>query len=55
MQIVRANNVETWASTLDARSMLPGVVRRLVHATGKDCAVWISRPAKAFSVPDGMG
>ncbi len=36
MRIVQAHNVETWANTLDARSMLPGVVRRLVHATGKE-------------------
>ncbi len=35
MRIVRATNIEVWAGTLDARSMLPGLVRRLVHATGK--------------------
>jgi transcriptional regulator with XRE-family HTH domain len=32
---VKAQHLEEWANTLEARSSLPQLVRRLVHATGK--------------------
>lgn len=35
MRIVHAHHIETWADTLDCRSMLPGIIRRLIHSTGQ--------------------